>query len=116
MRPILEELILSIRDFIGKRNNAINSLVAVLGMAMLVVMLFSAVFVASETMHDCQGDECPVCAMIHQCENNLNQLGGMAVPFAALITVVFILFVGMLNFDIFHIYSTLVSNMVRMND
>ncbi len=107
---------MSIRGFLNKRNNVTEALVAVLGMAMLIVMLFSAVYVASEALHDCQGDECPVCAMIHQCENNLNQLGSMAAPLAMVIAAVFYLFVGISDSGVFHIYPTLVSNMVRMND
>lgn len=107
---------MDIRRFLGKRSSMMETLVAVLGMAMLVVVLFSAVFVASESQHDCQGDECPICAVLQQCENNLNQLGSGIVPLAVAVMVVFCFVAGVSDSGVFRIFSTPVSNMVRLNN
>ena len=107
---------MDIRRFLGKRNSMMETLVAVLGIAMLVVVLFSAVFVAAETFHDCQGDECPVCEILQQCENNLNQLGSGIIPLAVAIIAAFYLFAGVSDTGVFRIFSTPVSNMVRLNN
>ncbi|ETP73650.1 hypothetical protein UYO_0287 [Lachnospiraceae bacterium JC7] len=48
----------------------------IMGLMMLFVVLFSASFVALESVHDCTGEECPICACINQCENTLRQVGG----------------------------------------
>jgi len=40
---------------------------------LFVLMLFSALYIACETAHDCAGEECPVCACLQQCDNTLHQ-------------------------------------------
>ncbi|WP_035777984.1 hypothetical protein [Butyrivibrio sp. AE3004] len=100
---------------IGK-NSIKNLLVAYTAFAMLFVVLFSAVFVSVESFHDCDGDRCPVCALISQCENNLSQLGdGLAVLYMAFLAVLLLGAILVLK-DIVLVYSTPVSSMVRMND
>ncbi|SDB08080.1 MULTISPECIES: hypothetical protein [unclassified Butyrivibrio] len=100
----------------NQKNRIRNLIVAYFAFAMLFVVLFSAVFVSVETFHNCDGDSCPVCALLQQCENNLNQLGdGSANLYAAFLAV--ILFVAILELkDNVLVYSTPVSSMVRMND
>ena len=44
----------------------------VMGLMMLVILLFSAFFIAVEAEHDCCGEDCPVCVCIRQCENTLH--------------------------------------------
>ena len=41
---------------------------------MLILLLVSAVYVIAEADHECAGEDCPVCACIRQCENNLGLL------------------------------------------
>ncbi|OON87056.1 hypothetical protein BXO88_05690 [Oribacterium sp. C9] len=48
----------------------------IMGFMMLFIVLFSASVIASESVHDCTGEECPICACINQCENTLRQVGG----------------------------------------
>ncbi len=97
-------------------NKIVSSLVAMLGVAMLFVVLFSSIYVATESLHDCTGDECPICTMLHQCENNLNQLGDGRVHLAiAIFIATFMSLMVSLPGD-HHIYPTLVSNMVRLNN
>lgn len=45
---------------------------------MLSVMVFSVMFIVSETDHDCTGEDCPVCALIQQCEQTVRSIGGGA--------------------------------------
>ncbi len=50
---------------------------------LLVVVLFSTFFIASEIDHDCCGDDCPICTFIHQCENTIRGISGTVLyPFA----------------------------------
>ena len=91
-------------------------LIAYIAFAMLFVVLFSAVFVTVEAFHDCDGDSCPICTLIQQCENNLNQLGDGSAPiYMTFLTVLLVAAVISLKENVL-VYSTPVSSMVRMND
>ena len=61
-------------------------LAGVLALAALLALLLSAFYVAAEADHDCTGEDCPVCALIHLCENLLRSFAAvilMAAVFAA---------------------------------
>ena len=100
----------------GNKNTIRKMIVAYVAFAMLFVVLFSAVFVTVEAFHDCDGDSCPICNLIQQCENNLNQLGDGSTPiYLAFLAVLLVAAVLSLEENVL-VYSTPVSSMVRMND
>ena len=45
-----------------------------LTVALLFVMLYSALFIAAEADHDCVGENCPICYQINVCQNALKNL------------------------------------------
>ena len=45
-----------------------------LTVALLFVMLYSALFIAAEADHDCVGENCPICYQINVCQNTLKNL------------------------------------------
>ena len=51
----------------------------------LAIMLFSSFYIAAEADHDCTGEDCPICAVIHQCENTLSSFGG-SLPVQTIVT------------------------------
>lgn len=51
-------------------------------MTILLVLLFSAAFIAAEADHDCVGENCPICAQIAVCQNILKTFS-LAVCIAA---------------------------------
>ena len=53
-----------------KKRNRIAALL--LAVTILVIMLYSAFFVAAEADHDCVG--CPICYQIDACQNTLKSL------------------------------------------
>ena len=55
-----------------KKRNRIAALL--LAVTILVIMLYSAVFVAAEADHDCVGEGCPICYQIDACQNTLKSL------------------------------------------
>ena len=99
-------------------NSALTRRIAagIMGLMMLVIVLFSAFYIAAETDHDCCGEDCPICACIHQCENILRGIGdGAAVRSAAVAPVILILFAA--AFVIAAVsQDTLVSRKVRLNN
>ena len=58
----------------GKRIRSARWLAA----ALVLVLLFSALFIALEAHHDCQGDDCAICACISICQDLLQQLSAAA--------------------------------------
>lgn len=44
---------------------------AALALAVVIVMLFSVLFVAAEAEHDCAGEDCAICVQLAMCENAL---------------------------------------------
>ncbi len=41
---------------------------------LLVGMLFSAAFIAEESLHDCTGEDCPICRTIALCEDFVRRI------------------------------------------
>ena len=54
-----------------KKKKIITLLLAV---AVLFVMLYSALFIAAHADHDCVGENCPICYQINVCKNTLKNL------------------------------------------
>lgn len=48
--------------------------------AFLAAGAFSAAYIAHAAGHDCSGEGCPVCALVVQCEANLQLLGSGYAP------------------------------------
>ena len=68
-----------------KKKRIISLVVAV---AVIFVMLYSALYIAAEANHDCVGENCPICYQISVCEHTLKNLSlaVCAVAFAAAFT------------------------------
>ena len=88
----------------------------IIGMLMIIVMLFSAFYISSETGHDCIGEDCPICACVQQCENVLHKIGsGLAFIISAIVPVISaVICVFLFVSDIQK--QTLISRKIRMND
>ena len=88
----------------------------IIGLMMLVLVLFSAFYISTETDHECCGEDCPICACFLQCENALHGIGdGVAVRFVAVAPVILILLSA--AFIITAVSKdTLISRKVRLND
>ncbi|RKM59206.1 AraC family transcriptional regulator [Butyrivibrio sp. CB08] len=97
--------------------NKLNRLLAgIMAIMVLFVVLFASFFVVSHTHHDCSGEDCPVCATIHQCENLLNGAGGSFLHIAAgVLPVVLVIGSVIISFCAV-ILGTPVSTKVRMNN
>ena len=67
----------------GKANRAKRILAGVLGLVLLLAVVLCALCIAAEADHDCTGEDCPVCATVHQCENLLHQLASVIAAAAA---------------------------------
>lgn len=94
-----------------------NKIIAFLVVMLIVlVMLFSCVYVVEHVDHECTGEDCPVCALICQYLDNIKQIICIAVAsicfFALSITGLCI----KENYINRAFVNSLISQKVRMND
>ena len=95
----------------SKRITAWIALVAV-----VFVMLFSVIYILKHADHECTGAECPVCAVMDQCSNNIKNIGIIvAVVVAAFFLCLSIQKCVQFVFAVCPDYS-LISQKVRMNN
>ncbi len=88
----------------------------ILGMLMLFFTLFSAFYIIAEADHDCTGDDCPICACIHQCEDTIYQTADRIVPQITIVLPVTFILVTVFHFAIRFSQETLVSRKIRLNN
>ena len=62
---------------------------ALLGAAVLFVVLFSSLYIILEADHDCCGEECHICETLENCQATLHQIGAVPVAGSAVIASVF---------------------------
>ncbi len=88
----------------------------IMAVLMLFYMLIMFYFVASHADHDCKGEDCPICACIHQCENNIRGMGNAAITATAVLipfcAALLSMSLGVLTF----ISDTPVSRKVRLDN
>ena len=88
----------------------------IMGLMLLVIVLFSAFYIAAEIDHDCSGEDCSICACIQQCENTLRGVGnGTASQSAFVVHLILMLLAA--AFAVTAVSKeTLVSRKVRLNN
>lgn len=96
-----------------KRQKTFSIAVCVL---LLFITFASLFYIAEEENHYCTGEDCPICANIHQAEQTLKNLATAmsAITIVNLMPVLFILLVMGWFLPVFH--TSLVSQKVRLND
>lgn len=89
---------------------------AILCIVLLFVTFASLFYIAKEENHQCTGDDCPVCACVHQAEQNLKNLGtGFIAEFCA----IFVVLSGSTTVCAYAeelFFTSLVSQKVRLNN
>ncbi|MDO4280753.1 MAG: hypothetical protein Q4C56_03900 [Peptococcaceae bacterium] len=58
-------------------------LATLLALALVLVTVFSCVYIALEADHDCSGDDCVICQQIVSCQQLLKAVGLTGAVFAA---------------------------------
>ena len=66
------------------QNVKLKRITAWIAMAAVVfVMLFSVLYIHTHANHECTGADCPVCAVMEQCSNNIKNIGTIIVAIVA---------------------------------
>lgn len=98
------------------RNKNLKFLPLILSAVMLLVMVFAAFYIAEETVHECSGEECPVCECIHICEGILYEThGAKLIIISAMAAFAFVCLSEKGHGSVFA-SDTLVSEKVRMDN
>ncbi len=101
---------------IGGKMKKEKLVAAILATVILLVMLFSAFFIAKHLDHDCRGDQCPICSILHQCMRNLEKLREGLTG----VMITFLLILGFLYFkmekDECLCRISLISQKIRLNN
>ncbi len=101
-----------------KQSVQISNRIATLVFTLLLLFLlgFSLFFISSERNHNCTGEDCPICMILQQCENTLQQLGSALLLAAACLWVwKHILSLSKAVREIFSRSDSLVSRKVRLD-
>ncbi len=61
----------------NNRSKKITAWIALV--AVVFVMLFSVIYISQHADHECTDAECPVCAVMELCWNNIKNIGNMIV-------------------------------------
>lgn len=96
-----------------KRQRAFSIAICIIFIFVTFASLF---YVVKEENHHCTGDECPICACIHQAEQTLKNLE-TGVVLVHIISPIVVLFALMLASRILYVCgSSLVRQKVRLNN
>lgn len=96
----------------GKR----HGLALVIAFSVLLVMLSSMFYIATESGHDCAGENCPICQHIEVCRNTLRQISG-AVAAASISAVAICFVLGLISvIECVQSHTTLVSLKVKLSN
>ncbi len=93
-----------------------NSIAAFIGVALLLGVLFSTFYVAHEYVHDCTGEDCPICQYIAECEAFVNHVSTGVVFICAAIVAVLAISDTVSMFTRDGLFTTLVEQKVRLNN
>lgn len=93
-----------------------KTLAALICTAFMLVAFFSIFFIVEEARHDCTGENCPICACIHQAEKTLKQVGAGAVGAAGFHPVFEMLALALVCTFLLVPCTSLISQKVRLND
>ncbi len=80
------------------------------------LLALSAVFLAAEAQHDCEGEGCHVCARMQECVNALRRAGGPLPSFFAAALGAFLLLLALAAPVFIFARVTPVSGKVRLNN
>ena len=94
----------------------IRSFAAITAIAMLLVILLAGIFIALEADHECEGEDCPICECLEQCQATLHQLGSVTVTSKAVLFPVLLLIVSGIHFARVIRRETPVSIKVQLNN
>ena len=96
-----------------KRKRAFLLVICIL---FLFVTFASLFYIAKEENHRCTGKDCPICAIIHQAEQTVKNLGNGAITVETINPLIRLLVILTIGQFLFVFVTSLVSQKVRLND
>lgn len=88
----------------------------VVGIMMFFIVMFSVFYMAAEAGHECDEDNCPICACIQQCQDILHRLDNGVVPPVTFALAIALSLIAVLFFSCDITHKTLISKKVQLNN
>ena len=98
-----------------KNSSLIRVLSALSALTMLSVVLLAGIFIVMEADHDCEGEYCPVCQCLEQCQNALHQISAAAAVVTVSTALTFFITSTAFRFERTTQKDTPVTSKVRLN-
>lgn len=102
-----------LRSFVSKN---VRVAACIMAFMVLFIVLFSSSYIAGHVHHHCTGEDCPVCACIHQCESMIRNMGDGVAVFTAVVLPILVAFASASMPDLAFLWGTPVSRKVRLNN
>ena len=90
--------------------------VALICVMLLFITVSSLFYIAREENHTCTGEDCPICAMVHQAEQTIRNMGDGLGRISSVLPLVLQTALGMTWCCQPVLETSLVSRKVRLND
>ncbi len=100
----------------SSKSKALRIAAVTMGLMMLVLVAFSAFYIAAEADHDCTGEDCPVCLCIRLCSDALNRFRKKTVPVAQILLPMLCVLPAAAVFSALMAEQTPVKGKVRLNN
>lgn len=100
----------------SRKTSGIRFLSGVMALVIVAFLLLSIIFIVHEADHDCSGGDCPVCALIMQCENNLRTVGTGDTAEAVSSVTSILIAVILMPLAAVAVVSTPISRKIRLNN
>ncbi len=97
-------------------NNLRRFFAGIMAFMILVFVLLSTTFIAAEADHDCEGEDCPVCATIQICARTLDQVGSLITVLATVLLPALIVFLSITISVPMLTRHSLIYQKIRMNN
>lgn len=97
----------------AKRQRAYSLIVCMLYIFITFTSLF---YIAKEEEHHCTGEDCPICACIHQAEQTLKNLGTGTISTINVLPISMLSALILVTLFLFAFCTSLVSQKVRLNN
>lgn len=93
-----------------------KSIAVFVGAMLFLGVILSNLYVAEELVHDCTGEECPICQTIAECEAFVSRISTGLIVIAAAFAIGLILCKEIRIFCKEVLFETPISNKVRLNN
>ncbi len=100
----------------GTYDRKVRIAALLMGVFMVLALLIATFYIAQESGHTCEGEDCPVCACLKMCKEVVHKLGFAVLPVIVSAIALAGTFTGVCLLCFEYVLQTPVTMKVRMNN